>query len=99
MLMEVDFVADLWESSSDAAWVFVSVPAAIADDIEERVPSRGGFGSIRVHATIGDTTWATSIFPDKKRGTFVLPVKKQVRDAEGVGVGAEAAVRLRIEID
>jgi len=99
MSIDVEFSADLWESSSDGAWVFVSVPAGTADDIDERVPSRRGFGSIRVRATIGGTTWDTSIFPDKKRGTFVLPVRRQVRDAEGVAVGDEVSVGLRIEID
>ncbi|HEU4319773.1 MAG TPA: DUF1905 domain-containing protein [Acidimicrobiia bacterium] len=99
MSFEVDFTADLWESKSEAAWVFVSVPAGIADEIDERIPSRGGFGSIRVGATIGGTNWDTSIFPDKKLGTFVLPVKRQVRGAEGVTVGDEVSIRLRFEVD
>lgn len=99
LLFDVDFTAELWESTSAASWMFVSLPARIADDIDERIPARGGFGSIGVAATIGGTTWDTSIFPDKKLGTFVLPVKRQVRDVEGVSLGDKVSVRLRIEVD
>ena len=43
---------------------------------------------------IGATRWSTSIFPDKKRGTYVLPVKKSVRVAEQLAAGS----RPRIEV-
>ncbi len=42
-----------------------------------------GFGSIRVTARIGETAWATSVFPDKASGGWVLPVKKAVRVGGG----------------
>jgi hypothetical protein len=57
---------------------------------------RSGWGSIRVEATIGGSTWKTSIFPDSKSGTFLLPVKAQVRKQEGISAGDR--VRLTIEI-
>jgi hypothetical protein len=49
---------------------------------------------LRVEVTIGETRWSTSIFPDRKRGTYVLPVKKSVRIAEQLVAGAPAAVSL-----
>jgi hypothetical protein len=49
---------------------------------------------VRVHAQIGATTWATSVFPDKARGAFVLPVKAAVRKAEGLEVGDTVPVSL-----
>lgn len=97
--MEIDFETVLWESNSDAAWVFASVPADRADEIDELVPSKAGFGSVKVKVVIGDTSWETSLFPDKKRETFVLPVKKQVRDAQGVTIGDVVRVHLEIETD
>jgi hypothetical protein len=42
---------------------------------------------VRVAARIGGTSWRTSVFPDTKRGTYVLPVKQPVRRAEGVSAG------------
>ena len=79
------------------AWVFLSLPRDISDEIraEPRAP-RPGFGSIRVSATVGSVTWATSIFPEKNSGQYVLPAKKAVRRAVGVQVGDEVAVTLEL---
>ena len=47
-------------------------------------------------ATIGATTWKTSIFPDKKVGSFLLPLKAEVRKAEGIEVGDSIGFVLEI---
>ena len=47
-----------------------------------------------MEVTIGTTRWSTSVFPDRKRGTYVLPLKKQVRIAERLVVGSPAKVSL-----
>ncbi|MGD9793254.1 MAG: DUF1905 domain-containing protein [Acidimicrobiia bacterium] len=91
------FTAEVWEHDSTGAWHFVSLPEELADDIEETHGHRAkGFGSLRVEAIIGNTTWRTSIFPDSKRSTYVLPVKKAVRTAEGLTAGTLATVHLEV---
>ena len=91
------FAAELWEWSAKASWFFLNVPEDDADDIEERFGrTAAGFGSIRVEVTIGATTWRTSVFPSKENGTYVLPVKKSVRVAEGLEPGGIAHVELSI---
>lgn len=82
----------LWEGG-DGAWTFAKVPEDMADDIADTAMS-GGFGSVRVEVTIGNTTWMTSLFPDSRSGTYVLPIKKAVRQAEGIGAGDRATIRL-----
>ncbi|MCA0158873.1 DUF1905 domain-containing protein [Tsukamurella sp. M9C] len=92
-----DFRAEIWLAESTGAWHFVSLPNHLADEIADTVDgSKPGFGSVRVSVTVGATTWATSIFPDAKRGTYVLPVKKAVRAAEGVEAGDTVAVSLAV---
>ena len=87
------FTAEVWEHEGPAAWHFVSLPESLADEIESTLGHRaGGFGSLRVEVTIGETRWSTSIFPDRKRGTYVLPLKKEVRVAERLVAGAPAKV-------
>ena len=89
------FTAEVWEHEGPAAWHFVSLPEAVADEIEATYGHRAaGFGSLRVEVTIGKTRWSTSIFPDRKRGTYVLPLKKEVRVAERLVAGAPAKVGL-----
>ena len=52
--------------------------------IEKFGKNRRGFGSIPVIVKLGKTEWKTSIFPDSKSGTFLLPLKAQVRKKEEV---------------
>ena len=94
------FTAELWEWTSKTSWFFFSVPEADADDIEEQFGrTAAGFGSIRVEVTIGSTTWRTSVFPSTSEKTYVLPVKKAVRKAEGLEPGSSATVHLTIVTD
>lgn len=71
-----------YEGDQPGSWRFARVPIDVADEL--RMGERNGFGSVRVHASVGDTTWATSVFPEKVTGSFILPVKKSVRLAEGI---------------
>lgn len=92
-----EFTAEVWEHDGMAAWFFLSVPEPIADDIEATFGHRAkGFGSLRVEVIIGETVWRTSIFPDNKLGTYVLPVKKAVRKAEDLIDGSTAQVHLQV---
>ena len=92
-----EFTADLWRYTGEAAWYFVTLPHDVADDIDEITgEARRGFGSVRVEVTVGSTTWKTSVFPDTKSESFVLPVKKAVRSAEGLDDGSSVSVLLTL---
>jgi hypothetical protein len=45
---------------------------------------------------IGSSQWATSVFPDRVRGTYLLPVKKSVRLTEGLDAGDRVLVELTV---
>lgn len=90
-----EFTTELWRHSGDAPWCFVTIPKDVADDIDARVGERAGFGSVPVVVSVGATTWQTSLFPDNSSASFVLPVKKAVRRAEGLEVGEPVSIRLR----
>lgn len=78
-------------------WFFLTVPDAVSDEIAEvSEGTAGGFGSVRVEVTCGATTWRTSLFPSSSAQAYVLPVKKAVRDAQGLGDGTMAQVRIRL---
>lgn len=90
----------MWLHHGDAAWHFVTLPTDVADEIDEVMgPATRGFGSVRVRVRIGDTAWATSVFPDTKAASYVLPVKKPVRVAEGIGAGDVVEVHLDLVDD
>ncbi len=81
-----------WESRREI-WLFAHVPLELAEEIDSLPIPRGGFGSLRVHATIGATSWRTSIFPSSD-GRFALPLKRAVRTREGFAEGDLIAVGL-----
>lgn len=101
MSVVVDFEGELfrWEGG-EGAWHFIRVPREVAEEIDDSVVGpRRGFGSLKVRATVGGTGWSTSIFPEKQEDggrTYVLPVKKAVRDREGLL--ADDVVRVELEI-
>ena len=95
--VDVDFEARLrlWDARKHDSWTFVDLPTDLADEIADAAEGVSrGFGSVRVEATIGTTTWRTSIFPGAE--TYVLPIKAAVRRRESVEAGDVARVRLRL---
>lgn len=93
------FKAKLWRYPGEtAAWHFVIVPQDISQQMRTLSQGlRNAFGSLRVIATIGDTTWRTSVFADSKAGAFLLPVKAEVRKKQKITHGD--AVKVSLEID
>lgn len=95
------FRAELWQwdARTSDSWFFVTLPPDLADDIEARHGHRAaGFGSLKVEVTIGSTTWRTSIFPDTKQQSYVLPVKKLVRTKEHLTPDHPVEVALRLMV-
>ena len=93
------FSGALWEYGGENTWVFITLPRDHADEIADRVPRRPGFGSVKVRVQIGDTEWDTSLFPDKSLESYVLPVKRSVRDREHLASGDVANVAVRVILD
>ena len=92
------FRARVWEHSpgEPGSWHFLTLPADLAEDIRLEAGPRAGFGSVPVEVSVGSSTWRTSLFPDTATGSFVLPVRKQVRLAEGLGAGRTCQVTLEV---
>jgi hypothetical protein len=87
----------IWDARQAESWTFVSLPVAESEVIRELTAGlRRGFGSVRVRARIGATTWTTSIFPDKGREAYVLPVKRAVRRAEHLDSGDTTTVTVEL---
>ena len=78
--------------SAPAAWFFVTIDGAAEEALSGTAIMRKleggarGFGSLKVVATIGGTTFKTSVFPSKETG-WLLPVKAAVRKAEALAEG------------
>lgn len=93
------FKAEIWVSDAGGSWVFATVPEDIADEIEALDLPRRGFGSVKVNVQIGETEWSTSLFPDKKIGSYIFPVKGAVRDAEEIDIGDSAEFMIEVLVE
>ena len=94
----------LWRwtgSSGTGSWHFLTIDGEAGEALSATALMRrlersiGGFGSLKVTATIGDSAFRTSLFPTKSQGSL-LPVKASVRKPEGIGEGDEVAVVLEV---
>jgi len=93
-----------WTGGNGGAWHFATIAGAPAEALAgtalmRRLEGLGrGFGSLRVRATIGATSWETSVFPQRSAtgaAEWILPVKAAVRRAEHLAEGDEPLVELR----
>ena len=91
----ITFTAPLWIWNSEkASWHFITVPEE--QSLEIRAESFGGtrgFGSVKVEATINGVSWRTSVFR-QKAGTYLLPVKADVRRCAGIAADDLVTVAL-----
>ena len=86
----------VWLHPGAAGWHFITLPKGPAQELRGLRGKGAGWGSVPVTATIGATSWKTSIFPDAKSGSFLLPVKAAVRKAEGIEAGQAVAFQLAV---
>ena len=86
----------LWNAEK-GSWHFLTVPPEQAAEIRfDSIGMRGGFGSIKVEAAIGDVIWTTSLFPDRRTGGYILPLKADIRRRAGIAAGDDVSVRLQL---
>lgn len=91
----IAFEAEIIEWRGPAPFLFAAIPDEHGGAI--RYASLGqsyGWGVVPVVATIGDTLFATTLFP--RDGTYLLPIKMAVQKSEGVGLGDRVSVVLRV---
>ncbi|MCA9194649.1 MAG: DUF1905 domain-containing protein [Planctomycetales bacterium] len=90
--------AEVFKWSQDqGTWYFVAVPRDISNEIRALSHDRSAaWGSIKVEAQIGLTSWRTSLFPDAQKGCYLLPIKKLVRQSENIDDGTSIELFLRI---
>jgi hypothetical protein len=91
----ITVTAPMWMWSG-GSWHFITVPEEECDEIRAHsLLNRGGFGSVKVEATINGVAWRTSVFPQKSGG-YLLPVKKEVRCRADIAAGDDVTVTLKL---
>lgn len=95
MAASYSFRGELWRYPEQAGWHFITLPRDLAEELRaDAEPLRKGFGSIKVDAAVAGQRWSTSLFPDSRSSSYLLPVKKAIRAAAGIRAGDEVDVEL-----
>lgn len=80
--------AQVWLYPGQAAWHFMTLPAELALDIEYHFGHlKKGWGSLPVEVKCRQVVWQTSLFPDKKSDSYLLPLKAQARRETNIKEG------------
>jgi hypothetical protein len=95
--MTLEFTGELWFWRGPSPYHFITVPDEESEELRATAALVSyGWGMIPVSARVGDTDWATSLFP--KDGRYLVPIKDVVRRAEGLEVGSEIIVHLSVAL-
>ena len=94
--MDLEFSGEIIHWRGPSPFHFVAVPDEQSAEIEA-VSSMVtyGWGCIPVNVRIGRTDFTTSLFP--KDDLYLVPIKDAVRRAEGLELGDEVIVQLRLD--
>lgn len=93
--MELTFSGLIFTWRGPAPFYYVAVPDEESDDIRDIANAvTYGWGVIPVRATIGRTSYETSLFP--KDGRYLLGLKAAVRRSEELDEGDQVTVRMRV---
>jgi hypothetical protein len=94
----------IWTNERETSSVgFVILPPDAAEQVAGHelarrleLGKRRGFGSVKVTARVGGSTWDTSVFPQKGRESWFMAVKVAVRRAEEIEEGDEIEFDLEL---
>ena len=93
LLFDAQFEGCVIEWRGPAPFLFVPVPEEYVGELRHaaRLASYG-WGVVPVSAEIDGIHCTTSLFP--RSNGYLLPVKKAVQKADGIGLGSRVAVRI-----
>ena len=77
-----------------SAWHFVYVDGK-EKEYAEKHGRKSRNGLIKIEARVGKTSWQTSLLPFKKDNTYLIAIKKEVRDKEDVSEGDIITIHFR----
>jgi hypothetical protein len=95
--MDLEFPGEVWFWRGPAPHHFVSVPDELCAGIHDASALvTYGWGMIPVTVRLGGSQWTTSLWP--KDGSYLVPLRAEVRRRERVDLGDTVTVGLTIDV-
>jgi hypothetical protein len=94
--MRMEFAGEIWYWRGPSPFYFVTVPEKECREIKAISGSvTYGWGMIPVLVRLGKSVWKTSLWP--KDGSYIVPIKANIRRAEKVDEGDTVTIRLELQ--
>lgn len=93
--IKYEFSARMWKHASPGGWYFVSLPKKLSNEIRENLKwQEEGWGRMKAFAKIGDSTWETAIWFDRKNESYILPIKTEIRKKSKLEINTNVLVNI-----
>jgi len=84
----------VWRWPGDIGWYFIYLPKDFVEKIKKVKNHAKGF--VKIEARLGKSTWQTSLFPYTKEKTYLICIKKIIREKEGVFEGDKISLKIKL---
>jgi Domain of unknown function (DUF1905) len=83
------FSGKLWQHETPkGGWYFISLPIEMSREIREDFKNQEeGWGRLKACAEIHRVKWDTAIWYDRKKKTYLLPIKSEIRKKVKLDLG------------
>ncbi len=86
--IKYNFSGKIWKHNANGGWIFVSLPIGVTKEIRENLRwQEEGWGRMKATAVVNGMKWDTPIWFDKKHGTYLLPLKADIRKKADLKLG------------
>ncbi len=86
-----------WIYSGKGAWIFVTLPVKISKEIRRHFKAEEEcWGRLKTTAQIGNSEWSAAICFDSKSGTYLLPLKAEIRKNKSIELNEAVTVAIWI---
>lgn len=87
--------SEVWKWPGFAGWHFITLPKKISAEIK-KIGKSYGAGFVKVEVVVGTSTWTTSLFPHKDSESYLLSIKKKIREKENIWEGNHITVYITL---
>jgi hypothetical protein len=94
-MKKFEFSGKVFRWPGEIGWYFVYLPKDVSEKVS-KVAKKYGAGFVKVKVQIGKIFWETALFPNSREKTFMISIKKSVREKEGIYEGDSIKVRFQM---
>lgn len=94
-MLKISIKGVVWRYPGPTGWYFVTAGKETSARLRLSKAKRVAWGYIPTRATVGTTTWSTTLFPSKD-GLYLVALKAAIRKKEHIEEGERVTIHCEI---